>query len=257
MYNSVYWRGCESVFILSKPYLQTMTYCFDKEELGDMMKRKRRIMENSAAILIAIVFIIAVPASANLVPDIGGDPIYTQVNDDFSGGQTDWSLTVFSYVFDTTSPSLPGSLTLDPGEMLFMYLLNGMHTTKAVSIDYFSIGNPHLLPINCVAYENTVVPAGYDSADFQAPYTYGYAGPSHATVYNYSGDFFNPYFTLDPDEYSLVYYITVAQDYTQVPASASGGGVGDNGLVPGPIPEPATIFLLGLGALALVRKRKP
>jgi len=233
-----------------------MTYCFEKKEMGDIMKRNRRRMKKSAAILTAIVFIVTVPVSAVLVPDIGGDPIYTQKNDDFSGQTTDWALTVYSYVFDDTSSSLPGSLALDPGEMLFMYLLD-CSDTKTVSLNYFSIGNPHLLPINCVAYENTVVPAGYDSADFQAPYTYGYAGPSHATVYNYSGDFFNPYFTLDPDEYSLVYYITVAQDYTQVPASASGGGVGDNGLVPGPIPEPATIFLLGLGALALVRKRKP
>jgi hypothetical protein len=219
------------------------------------MKENRRRIKKLAAILTAILFIATGPVSA--VPVIGGDPIYTQANDDFSGGQTDWSLTVFSYVFDTTSSSLPGSLTLDPGEMLFMYLLDGLDISRTVSLDYFSVGNPHLLPINCVAYEDAVVPAGYDSADFQAPYTYGYAGPSQATVYNYSGDFLNPYCTLDPDEYSLVYYIAVAQGYTQVPASASGGGVGDNGLVPGPIPEPATIFLLGLGALALVRKRKP
>lgn len=212
-------------------------------------------MRKLAAILTAIVFIVSVPASGNLVPDIGGDPIYTQANDDFAGQQTDWALSVYSYVFDNTSSSLPGSLTLDPGEMLFIYLLDSPDIAT-ISVDYFSVGNPHLAIINTVGLEDQVVPSGYESVPFQAPYTYGYAGPAEATVFNYSGNFFDPYCTLDPGEYSMVYYIAIASGYTQVSASASGGGVGDNGLVPGPVPEPTTILLLGLGALALVRKRR-
>ena len=229
-------------------------YCIEKD-LGDSMKEHRVIKQTIA--LSAIVLILAIPASANLIPDIGGDAIYRQENDDFSGGQTDWSLTVYSYVFDNTSSSLPGSLTLDTGEMLFVYLLDGVDILKTVSMDYFSVGNPFLLNINTVGVENNVVPTGYDITDFQAPYTYGYAGPAQATVFNYSGNFFDPYCTLEPEEYSLVYFIAVASAYGQVPASASGGGVGDNGLVPGPVPEPATVLLFGLGALALIRIRKP
>ena len=130
-------------------------------------------MSKLAVSLIAIVFIVSVPAMAVPVPDIGGEPIYTQVNDDFSGLQTEWGLTIYSYVFDDTSSSLPGSLTLDPGEMLFMYLLDSP-SEKTVSIDYFSVGNPYLVPINTVGYEDNVVPSGYDVADREDPFLSGH-----------------------------------------------------------------------------------
>lgn len=250
---------CRYIYIPDLSLL-TMKLCFDKKEMGDKMKRNRRSTKNIGVVLTAFVFILTVPLSTGAVPIIGGDPIYTQDNEDFSGGQTDWCLNVYSYVFDETSSSLPGSLTLDAGEMLFMYLLH-CGDLSATSVDYFSVGNPHLVQINPVGFEpppptGTIVPVGYESKPFQDPYTYGYAGPSQATVFNYSGNFFDPYCTLDPGEYSLVYYIAVAPTYAQVSASASGGGVSDNGLVPGPVPEPATILLLGLGSLALLRIRK-
>ena len=222
------------------------------------MKKNRRRMKKLAAILTAIVFIVTVPVSAVLVPDIGGDPIHTQANDDFSGQQTDWGLTIYSYVFDSTSSSLPNlNVSLASDEMLFVYLLDS-DDTKIVSMSHFSVGDPYLVPINNVGYEGNVVPQGYDAPDYQKPYLFGYFGTVQETetIYTYAYNPMEPDPTLDPDEWSLVYYRAVAPDWGLVNATVSGGGEDDNGFLPGPVPEPATVLLLGLGALALVRIRR-
>ena len=65
----------------------------------------------------------------------------------------------------------------------------------------------------------------------------------------------DPFSTLDPGEYSLLYYVADLDDYGLVSATADGGGMGDNQIVPGPVPEPTTICLLAFGGLALLRKR--
>jgi len=70
MYNSVYWRGCEGVYTLFGSYLQTMTYCFDKKELGEFMKSNRRSMKKSALFSISLLISIFLLSSvqAALVP---------------------------------------------------------------------------------------------------------------------------------------------------------------------------------------------
>lgn len=212
-------------------------------------------MRRLAVILAAVGFIVAVPHTASAVnPGIdGSDPIHTE-EDYYSAGS--WEMTVYSYVFDTTSTSLPGVLELDPGEMLFMYLLD-VPDTSGTSIEHFSVGNPDLMVINTVGFENAVVPDGYVGGDFDDPYIYGYSGPAEATVFTYFGDFFDPWCTLDPGEYSLVWYIAESSAYGPVNATADSEGLGSTQSVPGPeVPEPTTIFLLGLGAVALLRKRR-
>jgi hypothetical protein len=187
-------------------------------------------MKGALGVLAAIALIAAVSAGAFAHPDIGGDPIDTD-KDYFSAG--DWAMTVYSYVFDNNSDSLPGEFELDPGEMLFMYLLD-CDVTKEISVEHFSIGNPQLAVINDFGYEGSVVPTGYNGDDFEDPYTCGYSASSEATIFAYFGDWFDPLCTLDPGEYSLVYYIAVSDHYAPISASANAQGLADTRSVLGP-----------------------
>jgi hypothetical protein len=189
--------------------------------------RMRRVQ-----IILTVLGLIAVLPIGVLVanPDIGGDPIDTDA-DYFAAG--DWAMTVYSYVFDNTSESLPGVFELDPGEMLFMYLLD-CDAAKGVSVQHFSIGNPQLNAINTIGYDDGIEVPGYDVGYFQDPYIYGYSGTGEATVFTYFGNIFDPWCTLDPGEYSLVYYIAVGDHYAPISASAEAQGMGDTRSVLGP-----------------------
>ncbi len=215
-------------------------------------------MKSSGTILAVFIFIALIPTSVlGANPEIGGEAIYMG-EDYFSTDE--WGITAYSYVFDSSSSSLPESFSrfsLNPGEMLFMYLLD-CDFTKTVAVNHFSVGNPSTVQINSVGWTSDVVPDGYNISGHQSPYLYGFSGLAEATVYTYTGDLTDPFSALEPGEYSLIYYIAQADGYSMVSATAEGGGTGDNGLVPGPVtPEPATLFLLCLGSLSLLRKRKP
>ncbi len=203
--------------------------------------------------------ITAVPIGAVAAnPDIGGDAVHEE-EVYFSAG--DWSMTAYSYVFDDTSTSVPdlfeGFSGLDPGEMLFVYLLEPDPMTVP-SISYFAINNAYTesIDIYAVGWSVRVVPVGYSGANHQEPFVFTYSGPVEATVFNYTGNPFDTTCELDPGEYSLVYYFALADDYGPVNATIDSQGSGDTQFVPGPIPEPTTLCLLGLGALALLRKRR-
>jgi hypothetical protein len=195
----------------------------------------------------------AVTGSTSAQPDIGGTPIHTEA-DYFTGGP--WGLDVFSYVFDYDS-DLPDNFggVLDPDEMLFMYLLDGDNTMN-VSVDTFSVGNPNLAEINSVGWNDDIIPDGFFLVDYQDPFAFSYSGPAQATVYTYSGNPNDPFSTLDPDEWSLVWYIAVSPGWTQGPASATGGGIGDTQFVPVPIPAPGALAVLGLAGLLGARRRR-
>ena len=68
------------------------------------------------------------------------------------------------------------------------------------------------------------------------------------------------FYYLEPDsvdvgEHSVVMYVMSALSPDEITGNVIDGSVG-SGPVVGPIPEPATICLLGLGALGLLRKRR-
>jgi hypothetical protein len=203
--------------------------------------------------MLAVIGVCALVGSAWAQPDIGGTPIHSEI-DYFTGGP--WGLYVSSYVFDEGS-TLPDdfSYVLQPGEMLFVYLLDGDDDLN-VSVDTFSVGNPYVATIGTVGFEDNVVPDGFDIDLYQDPYLYTYSGPAQATVYTYAGDPFDPFSTLDPDEWSLVYYVADSPSYDFGPATASGAGLQDTQQVPVPIPAPAGLALLGLAGLAASRRRR-
>lgn len=192
-----------------------------------------------------------VVGSALGAPDIGGTPIH--VEDDIFTAD-DWGIFVSSYVYDDTS-ELPGNFALDPGEMLFIYLLDG-DDDRSVSVDQYSVGNPELFPVNTVGWDDTIIPDGFELEDFQDPHLFGYSVPAQAIVWTYANNPFDPFSTLEPDEWSLVFYIAESPTWMPVSATASGAGMGDNQIVPGPAPEPTTLGILLVGALGVLRRRR-
>jgi len=212
------------------------------------------MMRRASVTVAAIVFIAAVPISvlAGTNPDIGGTPIHTE-DDYFSytEGGSDWGLTVYSYVYGPAS-SLPDmGISLFPDEMLFVYLLDG-DDARTDSVEYFSVYNPQDLSIVDVGYDGTLTITGYDAGDYQNPTNYQYSGFTKTVAYNFTGGYM---YDIQPDEWSLVFYISVSPTWGLATGTVAAGGADEHD-VPAPIPEPTTICLLGLGALALLRKRR-
>ena len=193
----------------------------------------------------------ALAGNALAQPNIGGDPIFT---DEVYFTADSWGMTAYSYVFDA-SVALPPGFVLDPGEMLFAYLLEGDEMTT-VSVAHYSVGNPNLLPITAVGFETGIVPPGFDGGLLETPFLYGYSGPAQATVYTYAGDLTDPFCTLDPGEWSLVWYIAEATGWEMGPGTATGAGISDNQFVPVPVPAPGALMLLGVAGLLGARRRR-
>jgi hypothetical protein len=160
---------------------------------------------------------------------------------------------VSSYVYDSDS-DLPGDFTLNPGEFLFVYLLDA-NDDLSVSVDTFSVGNPFNEPIVQVGAFTNVLPDGFDQNDREDPWLISYNPGSQSSVYTYANDLFDPFGTLDPTEWSLVYYVAETTGWTLGSANGSGAGISDSQLVPVPIPTPGALALLGLAGLMGRRRR--
>jgi hypothetical protein len=194
-------------------------------------------MKGLVVIPAAVVFIAAFPAGIFAQPDIGGTPIHTE-QDYFSytEGVSDWGLTVYSYVYGSAS-SLPDmGISLFPDEMLFVYLLDGDDATTD-SVEYFSVFNPDDMPVVDVGYESDIIPMGYNAGKYQNPVNYQYSGFTQTISYNFTGGYM---FDIQPDEWSLVYYISVCDTWAPATGTVAAGG-SDVHDVPAPAPGPPCI----------------
>ncbi|MDY7107886.1 MAG: hypothetical protein SYC29_04540 [Planctomycetota bacterium] len=187
---------------------------------------------------------LGVPAEAE-PPDLGATPLYAE-EDGFAADE--WGMTVYSYVFsDIFAPPEEFGQVLEEGELLFAYLLDGDEATD-VAVSAFSVGNPFEASIGIVGYEDDIEPPSYDLMMYQQPSQYGYNDPSHQTVFNYF-DTNDPFAVLEPQEWSLVWYVAEAPDWTLGPGTGTGGGVSDNQSVPVPLPAPGVLCLFALAAV--------
>jgi hypothetical protein len=174
------------------------------------------------------------------IPDIGGEPIHTEY-DHFGGPGSPIDTDLWSYVFDASSPTPPGFL-LGDDDMLFAYLIE--NNESSLSVESFWVSNPMLALIHTVGYESEIIPPGFDPLLLEAPFIYGYSGTAQKTIYTFF-DMLDPYATLDAGEWSLVWYIADATDWTQGLAGLGG----ETNFVPVPIPGPGALALLGVAGL--------
>ncbi len=61
---------------------------------------------------------------------------------------------------------------------------------------------------------------------------------------------------VDANEHSTVLLFSSPYSYTFEPATLTNAGQGDTEQLPSPVPEPATIGLLALGTLAMIRRKR-
>ncbi len=195
---------------------------------------------------------LAITGVCGAAPSLGGSPASTS-SDAFASG--DWSVGVASYVYDSASEMPGGFSSLNEGEFLFMYLLDGDMSATS-SIDMFSVGIESGVSVSSIGYSTSIVPDGFSGNDQQSPASFGFNANSAAVSYGFL-DFADPNSTLDPGEFSVLWFVADAETYTDGPATVTGGGVADTQMVltPTMIPTPAA-FVAVLAGLPMAGGRR-
>lgn len=273
-----YWRGCEGVSTPREPSTLVMKHGFYKKELGGDMKENRR-MKKSVTLLLAILisFSIVSTASAAWVP-LTGD--FIPISSIPTGG-----LVVGDKLFEgfevtglaDGGPPTPSSSTIliqggqndatgDYGLRLRLSWTAGSDEFINAGINFKVSILPGYDPFfieDAVLWLATASAAGTGLVQSSENiYDADFLGNSLAVLSAsaQSGDF--GAFLIDSDDLRLFGNPTqVKEMWVRMGVTVQGGNAGSAGLheifmLYSQVPEPATILMLGLGSLALLRRRK-
>jgi len=249
-----------------------MTYCFDEKELGEIMKSNRRSMKKSATLLLTILISIFIVSSAQAafvpisdLPDgqlVIGDKLFSdfEVSGISQGGPPEPSTATVKV--DVIDEALLGE---DEYGLIFRLaasagadqLINANINFKVSILPDYS---PWLIEDATIMLSN----AGATDAGLVTVTEMIYPGPLPM----------NPLATLNTKSEwddggvnlydSSVLNSQVKEMWVRMGIIVRGGYSSDTGtanlteiwVIYGQVPEPTTILLLGLGALALLRKRR-
>ncbi len=278
LYNMVYWRGCEGVYTPCEPSVYTMTYCFDEKELGDIMKSNRRSMKKLALVfsIISISILLASSAQAAWVPIGDFVSISSIPTEGLEVGDK-----IFSD-FDVTAISAGGAFA--PGADSVLVRGGQNDETDDFGLQFrlaWVVGSEQIINAN-IDFKVSIAPDYEPWFMDEAVLFLMNAGATgngsvSANEIIYDSSFMgNALAALDTsrefgdggsdllNQSQLVLSgepVIMKEIWVETSIIISGGTVGTAQLTEvfmlySQVPEPATILMLGLGALALLRKRR-